>query len=94
MASTDILYETFELYLKKAKECHKAGDLQNAKKFYVNAAEQMIKLAKESKGDIQAVRYQRAKSIMETAKGLGVAPVKPAAPVHLEFYIQHLYLSN
>ena len=79
MANTDMIHETFELYLKKAKECHNAKNYSQAKKFYVMAAEQMVKLAKESKGDMQTVRYQRAKNIMETARSLDAYITK--APV-------------
>ena len=77
MAGADILYQTFEMYLAKAKQCHQKGETALAKKYYVLAAEQMVKLAKESKGDLQKVRYQRAVSLMETAKGLST-PAKPA----------------
>lgn len=72
MASSDLLYQTFELYLKKAKKCHETEDLLNAKKYYMLAAEQMIKLAKESKDDLQKVRFSRAQSLVDTAKSIDV----------------------
>ena len=76
MASQDLIYETFSLYLKKAKQCHESGDLPNAKKYYTLAAEQMLNLAKESTADLKKTRMARAANLLETAKGLGTA--KPA----------------
>lgn len=81
MASTDLIYEAFEMYLKKAKECQNAGDFAQAKKHYVLAADQMVKLAKLSKGDMQTVRYQRAKNLLETAKAMDYqTPKAPRTP--------------
>ncbi len=74
MANTELLYQTFEVYLKKAKLCQEAKDFTNAKKFYILAAEQMIKLAKESKGEMQKVRFARAQNLIDVAKGLNVQP--------------------
>ena len=79
MANADVLYETFEIYLKKAKQCQESQDYASAKKYYINAAEQMLKLAKISKGDVQTVRYQRAKNLVETAKSLD-AKISSASP--------------
>ena len=73
MASVDVLYETFEMYFKKAKECHDKGDLLLAKRYYMLSAEQMLKIAKENKGDLQKAQLQRAKSIIAVAEGLKVA---------------------
>lgn len=72
MASVDILYETFETYLKKAKACHQNGDMLFAKRYYMLAAEQMLKIAKESRGELQKAQLQRAKTIIETADRLSV----------------------
>lgn len=70
MASIDLLFETFEIYHKKAKESLDAKDYALAKKYFRLAAEQMLKLAKESKGELQKARLQRAKSIIEIADRL------------------------
>lgn len=72
MASMELLYETFELYSKKAKESYGKGDYALAKKYYMLAAEQMLKMAKESTGSLQLSRYQRAKSLIETAEKIPV----------------------
>ena len=74
MANTELLYQTFEIYLKKAKLCQENKDFFNAKKFYLLAAEQMIKLAKESKGEMQKVRFSRAQNLIDVAKSLNSSP--------------------
>lgn len=73
MASIDILYETFEMYIKKAKEYHQSTDMLLAKRYYMLAAEQMLKIAKENKGELQKAQLQRAKSIIETADKIAVS---------------------
>ena len=80
MANTELLYQTFEIYLKKAKLCQENKDFFNAKKFYLLAAEQMIKLAKESKGDMQKVRFSRAQNLIDVAKSLNTTPSEQKAP--------------
>lgn len=79
MASEDLLYEMFELYLKKAKECQEKGDLALAKRHYMLAAEQMLKVAKESKGELQKARYKRAKNLIDLAESLQTGEKKKQA---------------
>lgn len=79
MASVDLLYETFELYLKKAKECQEKGDLALAKRYYMLAAEQMLKVAKESKGELQKARFKRAKNLIDVAESLQAPEKKKQA---------------
>ncbi len=78
MANTELIYQTFEIYLKKAKLCQENKDFFNAKKFYLLAAEQMIKLAKESKGEMQNVRFSRAQNLIDVAKALPTSNVEKA----------------
>lgn len=70
MANISILQETFDLYEKKAKELEKAGEKTKARRYYYLAAEQMLKLAKESKGELQKVRFERAKSLIQYCESL------------------------
>ena len=72
MADMNLLNETFSLYYSKAKECHEKGDKMLAKKYYMLAAEQMLKMAKESKGELQKARFARAKSLLEMADSVTV----------------------
>ena len=73
MADMNLLNETFDLYYKKAKECFEKKDLMLARRYYLLAAEQMLKMAKESKGELQKARYNRAKSIIEFADSIPAA---------------------
>ena len=81
MADLNILYETFELYLNKAKACVVEKNYAAAKKYYYVAAEQMLKLAQESTGELRKVRFARAKSVIEQADALEApAPKRANAP--------------
>lgn len=85
MASVDLLYETFELYFKKAKAAHKKGDMVLAKRYYLLSAEQMLKVAKENDGELQKAQYKRAKSILRIAESIVVESKKtPTQDLSLE----------
>ncbi len=77
MADLNILSETFELYYKKAKESFEKGDKFLAKRYYMLAAEQMLKMAKESKGELQKARFNRAKSLLNMAESIAVQKALP-----------------
>jgi len=70
MAEMNLLNETFELYYAKAKECYQKNDKLLAKKYYMLAAEQMLKMAKASEGELKKARLARAKSLIEIADGI------------------------
>lgn len=92
MASVDLLYETFELYFKKAKAAHKKGDMVLAKRYYLLSAEQMLKVAKENDGELQKAQYKRAKSILRIAESIVVESKKtPTQDLSLEYYSCALY---
>ena len=63
MSNLNLLSETFNIYYDKAKEFISNGDKTRAKRYYMLAAEQMLKMAKESDGELRKARYDRAKSI-------------------------------
>lgn len=73
MSDINLLNETFELYYNKARESYQKGDSFLAKRYYMLAAEQMLKMAKESSGELQKARFNRAKSLIEMADGISVA---------------------
>ena len=77
MGNINLLNETFNLYYNKAKQSQDNGDKMLAKRYYMLAAEQMLKMAKESEGELQKARFNRAKSILEYAESI-TAP-RPAA---------------
>ncbi len=78
MPDMNLLNETFDLYYRKAKESYAKGDRFLAKRYYLLAAEQMLKMAKESKGELQKARFSRAKSLIEMADSI-TAPQKARA---------------
>ena len=70
MDDLNLLNETFNLYYGKAKECMGKGEKVLAKRYYMLAAEQMLKMAKASENELQKARFARAKSILEFADGI------------------------
>ncbi len=72
MSNINLLTETFDLYYRKAKECQENGDKLLAKKYYLLASEQMLKMAKQSTGELQKARFSRAKSLIAMAESIGV----------------------
>lgn len=78
MDNLNLLNETFNLYYKKAKECLDKGDKMLAKRYYMLAAEQMLKMARISDGQLQKARFNRAKSIIDFADNIS-APRKITA---------------
>ena len=78
MDNINMLSETFELYFNKAKTCLDNGDKFLAKRYFMLAAEQMLKMAKASEGELQKARYSRAKSLIEKAESISVQKKAPA----------------
>lgn len=72
MDDLNLLNETFNLYYNKAKECMGKGEKALAKRYYMLAAEQMLKMAKISDNQLQKARLARAKSIIDFADGIAV----------------------
>ena len=72
MDNLNMLSETFDLYFGKAKACLAKGDKFLAKRYFMLAAEQMLKMAKASEGELQKARFSRAKSLIEKAESIGV----------------------
>ena len=104
MDNLNLLNETFNLYYNKAKESIDKGDKALAKRYYMLAAEQMLKMAKASEGELQKARFKRAKSLLDFADSIGVekkkvaqednsqndVQVKPAEKISLEEAISRL----
>ena len=76
MASLDLLSNTFEIYLRKAKDCHRDGRLKEARQYYLLAADQLLKMAKQSKGQLQKAEFDRAKNLIALADSLGKPQTK------------------
>lgn len=76
MIDINLINETFNLYYSKAKDSFAKGDKILAKRYYMLAAEQMLKMAKDSEGELQKARFMRAKSILEFADSIAVQQKK------------------
>lgn len=72
MGGKNISYDTFELYNKKAKQSYENGDMYLAKKYYMLAAEQLLEIAKNSKGEMQKAQFNRAKSMITIADSIHI----------------------
>lgn len=104
MDDLNLLNETFNLYYNKAKECYGKGEKVLAKRYYMLAAEQMLKMAKASDNELQKARFARAKSILEFADSItdekkkvaqesnsdSSVTVKPSEKISLEEAISRL----
>lgn len=76
MVKIDELHEIFKNYYDNAKHAYEQGDYASAKRYYMLAAEQMLLMAKESVGDQQKKRYDRAKNLLKVADSIPL-PQKP-----------------
>lgn len=73
MDNLNLLNETFNLYYNKAKECREKNNLLLAKRYFMLAAEQLLKMVKVTDdGQLKKARFERAKTIVDYAESLGV----------------------
>ncbi len=70
MADINLLFESFEFYKSKGDECIKTNKLQ-AKRYYMQAAETMLKISQASEGQLKKTRFERAKKLLDYAESLG-----------------------
>lgn len=71
MADIDLLYETVNNYSRRAKACYDRKDYESAERFYNLCAEQMLKIAKETKdGALKRARIDKAKKFMSFAEDM------------------------
>lgn len=84
MDDLNLLHETFNLYYNKAKECMDKDEKVLAKRYYMLAAEQMLKMAKASENELQKARFARAKSILEFADSITAEKKKVAREYNSE----------
>ena len=70
MKDVSMLSETFNLYYKKASECNDRGEKTLAKRYYMLAAEQMLKWQKKVMANCKRHAFNRAKSLLNYAESL------------------------
>lgn len=62
------LFDTFNMYYKKGIDAYRQGNYAFAKRNLLHASETLLKLAKESKGELQKSRVDRANRLIAIAK--------------------------
>ncbi|MGN0771518.1 MAG: AAA family ATPase [Christensenellales bacterium] len=73
MADADknaFIYDTFLMYYEHAKKAQERGDIAGAKENLLRAAQALVKLAKEDKGELKKARFDRANRLIEIANSL------------------------
>lgn len=76
MADKNFLYDTFNIYYNRGMEAKENGNQDLAKRNLLLAAETLLKMAKESKGEYQKSQMDRANRLIELANNLTI-DVKP-----------------
>ncbi len=76
MADKNFLYDTFNIYYNRGMEAKENGNQDLAKRNLLLAAETLLKMAKESKGEYQKSQMDRANRLIELANNLSI-DVKP-----------------
>lgn len=74
MADVKFLYDTFNMYYNRGMNAKEQGQIDIAKKNLLFAAETLLKMAKESKGELQKSRVLRANRLVELANNLEEMP--------------------
>ena len=78
MADKNFLYDTFNIYYNRGMEAKENGNQDLAKRNLLLAAETLLKMAKQSKGEYQKSQMDRANRLIELANNLSIE-VKPRA---------------
>ena len=66
----EFLYEAFNIYYKKGLEAKEGGNIKEARRQLLAAAETLQKLAELSTGELKAARRERALRLLEIVEGL------------------------
>jgi len=69
-----VLSETFDLYMRKAKEAKEKGNLVLARKNFLLASETMMQMAKQSQGKLKEARMERARRLINVTENLDKKP--------------------
>lgn len=74
--SITVLSDTYDLYMKKAKEAKEKGNLSLAKRNFLLASQTMMEMAKLSEGKLKEIRMDRARRLVTLTENIGKKPVK------------------
>ena len=72
--ASDIHYQTFETYYKKASEAEKENRLQDAKRLYLLAADSLLKAAKNADGEMKISLISRADKLTQISDAITLQP--------------------
>lgn len=64
MKETRLLYDAFAIYYKQGMEALKTNQLETAKRNIYLASETLLKMAKESEGNLKTIRLKRAEELV------------------------------
>lgn len=64
------LFDAFNLYYNKGVEAKESGNIKFAKSQFLLASETLLKLAKNSKGDLKKARFDRATRLLDYSESL------------------------
>ena len=67
MKDSRLLYDTFNIYYNRGIEALKEKNYELARKNFLSASETLLKLAKESSGELKVKRIARAEELVELA---------------------------
>lgn len=70
MADVKFLFDTFNIYYNRGMQARESGNIDVAKRNLLLAAETLLKMAKESKGELQKSRIARANRLVELSNNL------------------------
>ena len=74
--SITVLSDTYELYMRKAKEAKEKGNIALARKNFLMASQTMMEMAKQSEGKLKEARMERARRLVNVTENLDKKPVK------------------
>ena len=74
--SITVLSDTYDLYMKKAKQAKEKGNLSLAKRNFLLASQTMMEMAKQSDGKLKEIRMDRARRLVKLTENIDKKPEK------------------
>lgn len=74
--SITVLSDTYDLYMKKAKQAKENGNLSIAKRNFLLASQIMMEMAKQSEGKLKEIRMDRARRLVKLTENIDKKPEK------------------
>ena len=74
--SITVLSDTYDLYMKKAKQAKENGNLSIAKRNFLLASQTMMEMAKQSEGKLKEIRMDRARRLVKLTENIDKKPEK------------------